>query len=152
VDAAVGTCFVQFLHRLWQLLYMSASPRGCMVTASSALRIIAEWRWSARLPGPWTFRSGRRSPCAARDGQDVMGTGSSSNSICVDVAVLFQTCRSLTWSVRCSRRVCAVSCTVTADHGNSGHCAKLDKQITVAQAVLAHSSGARYVAATVKVS
>jgi len=36
---------------------------------------------------------------------------------------------------------------LNVDYGNGGHCAKLDKQITVAHAVLAYSSGARYVAA-----
>ena len=47
---------------------------------------------------------------------------------------------------RCSRRGL---CRQTVDSGNGGHCPKLDQQITVAHAVLAHSSGARYVPAKV---
>ena len=60
---AGGNHFVQFLRRVWQLQYMSASQRGCTATASSAVQITAEWRWLHRPPGPSTFRPGRRSPC-----------------------------------------------------------------------------------------
>ena len=35
--------FVQFSRRLCLLQHMSASPRRCMATASSAVQVIAEW-------------------------------------------------------------------------------------------------------------
>jgi len=73
--------FVQFLNRVWQLQHMSASQRGCRVTASSAVRIIVEWQWPHRLPVPSTFRSGRRWPCRAGG------------------VVRVQTCRWLVWSL-----------------------------------------------------
>jgi len=40
-------------------------------------------------------------------------------------------------------------CSLTVDYGDGGRCAKFDKQIAIAHAVLAHSSGTRYTAAEV---
>jgi len=61
-----GDHFVQFLRRVWQLQYLSASQWGCVVAASAAAQIIAEWRWPHRPPGPSIFRPGRKPPCRAR--------------------------------------------------------------------------------------
>ena len=62
----MATHFVQFLNRVWQLQHMSASQRGCRVTASSAVQRSAKSRRPDRPPGPSTFRYGRRSPCGAK--------------------------------------------------------------------------------------
>ncbi|PWI64202.1 hypothetical protein PCL_12043 [Purpureocillium lilacinum] len=102
-----------------------------MATASSAVQIIAEWR--GRI-----VRAGHQhsDPDEGRHAGHVHGVVRFQTLPLADVEPV----------LRRSRRGL---CRLTADYGDGGRCAKLDKQITVAHAVMAHSSGVRYVAAKV---
>ena len=140
-----GNRLVQFLRRVWQLQYTSASQRGCMATASSAVQIIAEWWWPHRPSGPSTFNPGEGRHAGREDGQDAIYS-----SLHLDDVVRFQTCRSLTWSLCRDAAPGFVPSNCRLWQYSSRHRTKLDKQITIAHAVLAHSSGVRYYTSRLK--
>ena len=116
--------FVQFSRRLCLLQHMSASPRRCMATASSAVQVIAEWRWPHRPPESSAVRPRRRRHAGREDGQDAMGACPSNFFM---------------WTASSGPRhsACCGACTETqpqglcrlsVDYGNGRHCPKLDKQ------------------------